>query len=67
MWVNLRTGLKNDPFRYWLPGQEEKWQQDPFSLPELDERKLFERAKRVLQERGKVARSGNRRGEQGTG
>ena len=29
------SGRKNTPFRYWLPGQEEKWQDDPFHLPEL--------------------------------
>jgi hypothetical protein len=25
------TGRKNDPFRYWLPGQEEKWKDDPIA------------------------------------
>jgi hypothetical protein len=23
------TGRRNAPFRYWLPGQEEKWMQNP--------------------------------------
>ncbi len=25
------TGRKNDPFRYWLPGQMDKWQADPLT------------------------------------
>ena len=29
------TGRKSSPYRYWLPGMEEKWQDDPFYLPEL--------------------------------
>ncbi len=29
------SGRKNAPFRYWLPGQEEKWASDPFRLPDL--------------------------------
>ena len=28
------TGLKNDPYRYWLAGQEERWQADPLVQPE---------------------------------
>lgn len=31
-------GLRNSPFRYWLPGREEIWKQDPmnyFYMPEL--------------------------------
>jgi hypothetical protein len=31
------TGRKNDPYRYWLPGQEELWALDPFRLAELPE------------------------------
>jgi hypothetical protein len=29
------TGRKNDPFRYWLPGQEEKWKTPPWQA-EMD-------------------------------
>ena len=25
------TGLKNDPFRYWLPSLEKKWRTDPMA------------------------------------
>jgi hypothetical protein len=28
------TGRKNDPFRYWLPGQEDLWALNPFRLPD---------------------------------
>lgn len=31
-------GVKSSPFRYWLPGREEVWKQDPmnyFQMPEL--------------------------------
>src|SRR5262245_3618056 len=31
-------GLRNDPFRYWLPSKEEHWRQDPLAalqMPEL--------------------------------
>jgi len=31
------AGRRNDPFRYWLPGMEEKWRADPFSLEALGE------------------------------
>ena len=31
------AGRRNDPFRYWLPGMEEKWREDPFSLEALGE------------------------------
>jgi hypothetical protein len=24
------SGRKNDPYRYWLPGQEEKWKRPPW-------------------------------------
>jgi hypothetical protein len=34
------TGRKNDPYRYWLPGQEDKWRQSPFYLPEMPQIKL---------------------------
>ena len=28
------NGRKNDPFRYWLPGQEAKWEKDALRLLE---------------------------------
>lgn len=28
-------GTRLEPFRYWLPGQEERWAADPDRLPEL--------------------------------
>ncbi len=31
------AGRKSAPFRYWLPGQEEKWRQSPFYIPENPE------------------------------
>lgn len=31
------TGHKNDPHRYWLPGQEEIWQKDPLYTPTFEE------------------------------
>jgi hypothetical protein len=34
-------GRRNHPFRYWLPGQEHRWRQDPlaaFHMPELFQR-----------------------------
>lgn len=31
------AGWKGDPYRYWLPGQEEKWRQSPFHVSELPE------------------------------
>lgn len=34
------TGRKNDPYRYWLPSQEEAWQQDPLYQLEKDDREL---------------------------
>src|SRR5262249_61655766 len=49
------NGHKSSPFRYWLAGQEEKWQQDPFYLPDLEdleplpagtERELLQKAKK---------------------
>ncbi len=30
------TGRKRAPVRSWLPGQEEKWADDPFRLPDLE-------------------------------
>jgi hypothetical protein len=36
------TGRKNDPFRYWLPGQEAKWRRRPVPLPELAELELLQ-------------------------
>jgi hypothetical protein len=43
------TGRKNDPYRYWLPGQEEKWRQDPIAslLLQQDEYLRALRAKAV--------------------
>lgn len=29
------TGRRHSPFKYWLPGQEEKWEKDPTRLPDL--------------------------------
>ncbi|HYT89059.1 MAG TPA: AAA family ATPase [Gemmataceae bacterium] len=40
------TGRRNDAFRYWLPGQEERWQNDP--LAALEQSGL--EALRLLQE-----------------
>ncbi|HLW66966.1 MAG TPA: AAA family ATPase [Gemmataceae bacterium] len=31
------TGRSHHPFRYWLPGQEEKWRHDPLHLEDLPE------------------------------
>ena len=31
------SGKRSDPFRYWLPGQLEKWHADPFSRTYLDQ------------------------------
>ena len=28
-------GRRNDSYRYWLPGIEEKWRRDPFYLEDL--------------------------------
>jgi hypothetical protein len=35
-----RTGHRNDPFRYWLPANEDRWRQNPTCqriMPELFE------------------------------
>lgn len=56
------TGRRNAPFRYWLPGMEEKWRADPLQLRDLDEL-LQERAK----EFGEQCRDQARRRKKGTG
>jgi hypothetical protein len=35
------TGRKNDPYLYWLPGQEAKWRQDPLALLEEQNREAL--------------------------
>ncbi len=45
------TGRKNDPFRYWLPGQEELWRQDP--MYELH-RQIEEANREVMAAMGKA-------------
>jgi len=35
------TGRKNDPHRYWLPGQEEKWRTDPELAQKMEIEKLL--------------------------
>jgi hypothetical protein len=30
------SGRRNEPYRYWLTGQEEKWKRDPLHLPDLE-------------------------------
>ena len=36
-------GKRNDSFRYWLPGMEEKWKASPFRLDELPDMEDFYR------------------------
>ena len=40
------SGRRNDAFRYWLPGQEERWQNDPLAALERSEWEAL----RLLQE-----------------
>ncbi len=51
------TGRKNQPFQYWLPGQEELWKCDIYhlELPPLDDpvEKVKERIKAELREKRK--------------
>ena len=47
------TGRKDDPFRFWLRGQEARWRDDPLhfpDLPPLGERDVLRAARRVLKE-----------------
>ena len=35
------AGRKSDPYRYWLPGMEEKWRANPSYLDELPSLELL--------------------------
>lgn len=50
------SGRRNAPFRYWLPGQEEKWRQGPWYLPELPDLELLQEAEVVLKRRARQRR-----------
>jgi hypothetical protein len=43
-------GRKGRPYRYWLPGQEEKWRADPFAVQESPEVEEFLRQQEEAQE-----------------
>ncbi|HYT91468.1 MAG TPA: AAA family ATPase [Gemmataceae bacterium] len=55
------TGRRNDAFRYWLPGQEERWQNAPVAVLENNQREAL----RLLQEQraGAFEPPGRRRGK----
>ena len=41
------TGRRNAPFRYWLPGQEEKWMQNPLYRVHLMQEQARERLREM--------------------
>ncbi len=45
------SGRSHEPFRYWLPGQEEKWRQNPFYIPENPELKRARQAAEEIRRR----------------
>jgi hypothetical protein len=45
------SGRNHEPFCYWLPGQEEKWRQSPFYMPEIPELKQAQRLAEEMRRR----------------